>query len=408
MYNNINHNADIPLEEFIKAYCECRKRKRTTVNAMKFEINFMEKITELCNNVNNRTYKIGKSITFLITQPKLREVFAASFDDRVIHHIIFDRVNPLFEKVFITDSYSCREGKGTLYGVSRLSEKIQILSNNYTEDVWIGKFDIKGFFMSISKSKLWKMLEDFILTNYHEADRDTLLYLTEKTVLHAPQKYCIRKTPKWKWKALPKDKSLFTCNPDCGLPIGNLTSQCFANFYLNEFDHFMENLFSGYYGRYVDDFYVVARTKKEITDRINDIKNFLWNKLGLKLHDKKLYIQRYDRGVKFIGTVVKKDRKYTGNLTRGNIVKTIHHFNVVCATYEAAEKFCCVINSYFGFMKYTNSKRLKKKLIKSIDNKWRGILYFPPPRDKAILLWNYNPTWRMKRLLKTGKINIGP
>jgi retron-type reverse transcriptase len=349
---------------------------------MKFEINFMEKITELCNNVNNRTYKIGKSITFLITQPKLREVFAASFDDRVIHHIIFDRVNPLFEKVFITDSYSCREGKGTLYGVSRLSEKIQTLSNNYTEDAWIGKFDIKGFFMSISKSKLWKMLEDFILTNYHEADRDTLLYLTEKTVLHAPQKYCIRKTPKWRWKALPKDKSLFTCNPDCGLPIGNLTSQCFANFYLNEFDHFMENLFSGYYGRYVDDFYVVAKTKKEITDRINDIKNFLWNKLGLKLHDKKLYIQRYDRGVKFIGTVVKKDRKYTGNLTRGNIVKTIHHFNVVYATYETAEKFCCVINSYFGFMKYTNSRRLKKKLIKSIDNKWRGILYFPPLETK--------------------------
>ena len=142
----------IELEEFFKAYYECRRRKRTTINAIGFEVNYADNLVELYNEVNSKRYKIGKSIAFIVTRPKPREIFAADFRDRIVHHIIIQRLNPLFEEAFIEDSYSCRKGKGTLYGIQRLHDKIKDLSKNYTEDVWIGKFDISGFFMNINKN----------------------------------------------------------------------------------------------------------------------------------------------------------------------------------------------------------------------------------------------------------------
>ena len=286
-----------------------QKEKRTTINAISFEVNYSDNLVELYNEVNSKKYKIGKSIAFIVTRPKPREVFAADFRDRVIHHVIIQRLEPLFEEEFIDDSYSCRTNKGTLYGIQRLHDKIKDLSKNYTEDIWIGKFDISGFFMNINQNWLWKKLKEFIIEKYtNEKDKEYLLYLTRKVVLHEPQKNCTRKSDIRLWDRLDPAKLLFTCKPNCGLPIGNLTSQCFANFYLNDFDHWMSEMFNGYYGRYVDDFYVLAKTKKEITRKIKSMENYLKQNYGLELHKKKRYIQRYDKGVKFIGTTVKKDK----------------------------------------------------------------------------------------------------
>jgi len=103
----------IPLESFFDAYFDCRKHKRSTPNARHFEINYEEKLIELWHEVNTRQYVIGKSICFLVHRPKLREVFAADFRDRIVHHIIMMRLEPLFEEMFIDNTYNCRKGKGT-------------------------------------------------------------------------------------------------------------------------------------------------------------------------------------------------------------------------------------------------------------------------------------------------------
>ena len=117
----------IPLDDFFDAYFECRRRKRNTMNAARFEFNYETNLVKLCREVNTGKYKIGPSITFIVERPKKREIFAADFRDRIIHHILISRLNPLFEERFIEDSYSCRAGKGTLYGVQRLKNKIKEL-----------------------------------------------------------------------------------------------------------------------------------------------------------------------------------------------------------------------------------------------------------------------------------------
>ena len=378
----------IPLDDFFDAYFECRRRKRNTMNAARFEFNYETNLVKLCREVNTGKYKIGPSITFIVERPKKREIFAADFRDRIIHHILISRLNPLFEERFIEDSYSCRAGKGTLYGVQRLKDKIKEFSNNYTTDCYIGKFDIHGFFMSINKKLLYKKLEEFIKKFYHGLDKELILKLTQQVVLHSPQLNCKKKSPDTAWDNLPANKSLFTCDPDCGLPIGNLTSQCFANFFLNDFDHWMSNMFNGYYGRYVDDFYVIARTKDEIVKRIEKIRRYLKKKLKLELHKDKIYVQHYSKGVKFIGTVVKKDRSYLGNQTRGNLMNMINRFNRLPVNYETANDFYHSLNSYLGFMKYTDSFNVIKDVWDYIDRKWKtGILRLELRTKSGINYW---------------------
>jgi len=391
----------IPIEDFFHSYEVCRRRKRNTVNALKFEINYERNLVKLWQDVNNFKYKIGKSITFVITRPKLREIFAADFRDRVIHHVIMQRLEPIFENIFIEDSYSCRKDKGVLYGVNRLLDQVKLCSNEYTEDCWIGKFDIQGFFMSINKNILWNKLENLIENEYDKKDKLILLDLVKKVTLHCPQNNCVRKSDIRMWDALPKNKSLFTCNQDCGLPIGNHTSQCFANFYLNDFDHYMKNKFK-YYGRYVDDFFIITKTKGEIVDSIEEIRNFLSENLHLTLHPNKIYTQRYEKGTKFIGFRVKKNLGNAGKELVSNLYRRIHRFNILPTTAENAREFFCTLNSFYGFLGHYDSIEKRKKIWDKIDRKWKGIFWIDKDFKKISLHPHYSIYKQTKNEFKKG------
>lgn len=398
-----SRNDTIHLEDFYVAYKDCRKHKRTTDNAIRFELNYEINLNRLWYEVNTMTYNIGKSNCFIVTKPKLREVFAADFRDRIVHHIIMMRLEPLFENEFIDDNYNCRKGKGTSYGVSRLHKQIEEFTEKYTKPCWIGKFDLCGFFMSIHKPTLWKMLEKFINEKYGGEDKKLLLYLVKKVVLHNPERNCVMKTPKEMWNKLPKNKSLFTCGEDYGLPIGNLTSQCFANFYLHYFDLYMKSIFP-YYGRYVDDFYILASKKEEILDKVNEFDSHLRSSLKLHLHPDKTYVQRYEYGVKFIGSVVKKGRVYIGNRTVGGMYNKIRFFNKhICK--DMVEKFVQSMNSYFGFLKYYNTYNVRKRISKLIDERWFEFLYINRKLNKMTIKKNYNDRYKMIEELKDGSFN---
>lgn len=360
--------TSIPLEDFFTAYYQCRLRKRRTINALEFEIDYEHNLVKLWRDVNSRKYTIGKSICFIVTKPKVREIFAADFRDRIVHHIVMMRLEPLFESVFINDNYNCRKEKGTLYGVKRLHEQIKECSKNYTKNCYVGKFDMQGFFMSIHKPTLWMMLSKFIKERYKGKDIETLLWLVELIVMHCPQYNCIRKSPITMWNRLAKNKSLFTCGDEFGLPIGNLTSQCFANFYLHQFDIMVVNEFI-YYGRYVDDYYIVCESKDKIKKWIKIMGDYLSSNLSVSLHPNKVYIQPYRKGIKFIGSVVKGSRMYVSNSTVSNLYLFIHRYNHEVSAANA-EHMVQSLNSYWGFMKHYSSYNIKIRLFKMINHKW--------------------------------------
>jgi len=148
----------IELDDLFDAYVECRKNKRKTINAIDFEVDYERELILLWNKINDKAYEPKKSIAFIINNPVKREIFAADFRDRIIHHLIIKKLNPLFEKEFIFDSYSCRVGKGTLFGVKRADKFIRRCSENYTKDCFVLKQDISGFFMHINKKILFEKI----------------------------------------------------------------------------------------------------------------------------------------------------------------------------------------------------------------------------------------------------------
>jgi len=176
----------ISLEELLKAYFDCRCNKRNTHNAFAFELDYENNLLRLLEEINNGTYQPGKSIAFIVNKPVKREIFAADFRDRVVHHLIISKLNPLFEKQFVYDSYACRAGKGTHFGIRRLAVFIRKCSRNYTKNCYILKLDIQGFFMHINKNILFEKLSAFINQKYLHTDKKLLLELCQKIIFNDP------------------------------------------------------------------------------------------------------------------------------------------------------------------------------------------------------------------------------
>jgi RNA-directed DNA polymerase len=271
----VENNPKIDPGDLFEAYFQCRKNKRNTHNAIAFEVDYEHNLMQLVEELNNGSYQPGRSIAFIVNNPVKREIFAADFRDRVLHHWLIGKLNPFFEQVFINDSYACRTGKGTHFGIKQVDSFIKACSNNYKTDCYILKLDIAGFFMHINRSILFKRLQQFILRNYQAEDKTLVLDICEKLIFNNPAENCIIKGKRNDWNGLPKNKSLFHSPPGCGLPIGNLTSQVFANFYLNAFDHFIKTILGiRYYGRYVDDFVIVHQNKEFLKSLIPKIPPF--------------------------------------------------------------------------------------------------------------------------------------
>ena len=380
------------LEAVFKAYYSCRNNKRNTINALTFELDYENNLIQLWKELNDGSYQPGKSIAFIVHKPVQREIFAADFRDRVVHHLIINKLNPLFEKEFIQDSFACRIGKGTHYGISRANKFIRKCSKNYKEDCYVLKLDIEGFFMHINKEILFSRLQKFIEAQYKQNDKELVLEICHKIIFNSPTENCIIKGAAKNWEGLPKNKSLFHSPQNSGLPIGNLTSQIFANFYMSAFDHFMkEELGIRYYGRYVDDFIIVHPNKEYLKALIPVISNYLNDELKLKLHPKKIYLQHYTKGVKFLGTVIKPNRIYIANRTKGNFYNAIKKYNQVIEvrrkpSREDQNALLSSMNSYLGIMKHYKTYNLRKRMLnKHLNGYWWNHVYLSGGVAKFVL-----------------------
>lgn len=147
-----NSRQNIKLDELFEAYYNCRKNKRNTINALAFEIDYEKNLVQLYNDINDRSYKIGQSMAFIVNKPVKREIFAADFRDRIVHHWLISKLNPIFEKEFINDSYACRVGKGTHFGIARVDGFIKSCSKNYTINCYVLKLDVLGFLCTLTES----------------------------------------------------------------------------------------------------------------------------------------------------------------------------------------------------------------------------------------------------------------
>lgn len=369
LFNETN-NKKLLLDLF-QAYFDARRNKRNTINALNFEISYEENLFTLFEEIITETYKVKPSICFINFRPVQREIFAADFRDRVVHHLVYNYISPIFENIFINDSYSCRAGKGTHYGIKRVDHFIRSCSENYIKDCYILKLDIKGYFMAINKKLLFHIVSNELKRFSAKIDFDLrlILGLIEKIIFNDPTKDYILKGNTKDWTGLPSSKSLFHSGEHRGLPIGNLTSQLFSNVYMNSFDHFIKKeLNIKYYGRYVDDFIIVHENQSYLKLIIPEIEKYLREKLFLELHPKKVYLQHFTKGVKFLGVIIKPHRIYISSRTKGNFYKAIYKWNKFIENHndmniKEKQGFLSTMNSYLGILNHYKTYNLRKKTI---------------------------------------------
>ncbi len=371
------------LVDLFQAYFDARKHKRNTMNQMRFEIDFEKELLSLYDEIASRAYKISPSVCFIVNKPVKREIFAADFRDRVVHHLLYNYLYPVFDEIFIPDSYSCRPGKGTLYGVHRVEEFIRECSMNYTRDCYILKLDIRGYFMSIDKCILFGQLETMVKEaidrNGGESpfgiDLDLLFYLLRETVFDDPRTHCHIKGTEKEWEGLPDTKSLFHSREYCGLPIGNLTSQLFSNVFLHSLDCFItRSLGFSYYGRYVDDFIIVHPDRKALLEVVPRIRDFLEKELNTRLHPRKIYFQHYSKGVAFLGAYIKPYRCYVSNRAVRGFRHCIAKFSNRISErpslpVKEVEQMRAVVNSYLGLMRHFRTYNIKRAVLLDKSNR---------------------------------------
>jgi RNA-directed DNA polymerase len=359
------------LLQLFKSYLQARKNKRNTSSQLSFELNFEENISQLYQSILNRKYQISPSLVFIINKPIKREIFAADFKDRVIHHYLYAYLSPIIDNKLIYDCYSCRKNKGTLLAIIRQTKFLKKLSHNYQKPLYILKLDISGYFMNINKSILYSNLQQIIkneLNKYPKQIKDILDYLIYQNIFHDPSKNCIIKSPKSAWHNLPKNKSLFHSPPNCGLPIGNLTSQLYGNVYLNPLDHFIKRqLKIEGYGRYVDDLVLMHEDKNYLKYCLKIIKNKLEKNFKLNLHPNKIQLTNSNQGFPFLGQYIKPYRNYIAKRPKNNAYQAINTINKVDnSKREVISKSLSTINSYLGLFKHCQSFNLRKKMISNI------------------------------------------
>lgn len=373
------------LTDLFRAYYDARRNKRNTTSQLNFEMDLEKNLIDLYHELLNRTYKVGRSICFIVFKPVQREIFAAGFRDRVVHHLLYNYISPLLEKIFIDDSYSCRVGKGTGKGINRLEHHIRSCTKNYTEKSYVLKMDIQGFFMSIDREMLFgktthtlgKCIRREEERNKEKAaaiDRNLIHYLLEEVMLNDPTENCIVRGQKSDWNGLPASKSLFHSPKGVGLPIGNLTSQLFSNVLLNELDQYVKrNLCVKHYGRYVDDFYIVHRDKKMLLEYKNVIRLFLSNRLRMIMHPKKIYLQEVCKGVSFLGVTLKPHRRYINMRTKKNFIKCVSETEASLTkgnnvSKEEFRHIQCAVNSFLGCLKRCKTYKIRKTVFDRCPN----------------------------------------
>ena len=337
IYKNLYWSIISPASLF-HAWDIFKNDKRNRLDVANFEFNLEDNIFKLYRILKNETYKHESYVGFWIHDPKLRRIHKATVRDRVLHHAIFRVLNPVFEPTFISDSFSCRINKGTHKGVKRLSEMLQTVSRNNTRHCYALKCDIQKFFDSIDHDILFNIVSKKI--------KDEKVLKLLKEIIESFNS---------------NQSNLFESK---GVPIGNLTSQIFANIYMNEFDQYIkQNLKVKNYVRYTDDFVLVSSDKEYLINLIPYISKFLKDSLKLTIHPKKIAILKYTQGVDFLGYISFPSHTLIRKRTKRRAVRKINEKIILYKSGNTEKKKLeATLCSYLGALSHANAYRFSEKL----------------------------------------------
>ena len=347
------HYKDIfSFNHLLNSYNRARRDNREKHSVCRFDFFLENNLLKLKYELQFNSYYPFPYTCFIVTDPKKRNIAAPHFRDRVVQHALVSAIEPLFDKSFIKDAYACRSKKGTHYGARRMKKFLTSARCIYGKNtpLYILQCDIKKFFPFVS----W----------------DILLTLIKKKII-CKKTLSLIETILTKHRVANKTGSINSFPPEIvstterkGLPIGNLTSQLFANVYLNPLDHFVkENLRERWYGRYMDDFFIIHYSKKHLCKIKLKIQDFLSKKLQLSLHPKKSIIQNVKNGVAFVGYRIFYDHILIRASTLRRFQKKYHRFqkqekNKIISKKELMQKQV----SFCGHLKHANAYNLKKSM----------------------------------------------
>lgn len=339
LFKSGEYEKMVHYDNIFMAYKNSIRNKRKQSSVLDFEINLINNLESLYKEFKTKTYKPGKYNKFVIYEPKKRVIESLPYRDRVAQHVLFDFLYPRYDKIMIDTSFANRIGRGTQQGM--------LLEQKYMRKLGKGHYIIKGdihhFFQSIDQDILINILSKKI------KDQDIL-------------DLCIK---------------FIKCNNKhhVGIPIGNVTSQLFANIYLNELDHYVKDtLRVKYYIRYMDDFCINVKTKKEAIRVLDLINKFVNEKLNLKLNNKTQIIKE-SQGVNFLGGLVHYDYIKMRHKSVRNMKKKIKRFtNILINTgdsryynYELFPQYM----SWKGLSMYSNCYTIRNYVYNQI--KYLGI-----------------------------------
>jgi len=331
--NDIYGNL-ITLSNVFSSYEEFKKGKRKSTELQQFERKLEDNLFLLYEKLKNKEYKPGTYTNFYVQDPKQRLIHKAPIIDRIVHHLVSKKLEEIFEPTFIAYSYSCRKEKGTHKGLRDLQRFTRIVSKNNTQECWALKCDVKKFFASVNHIILFKILTKKIV------DNDFLLLLSN--IIKSFNSGIINK----------------------GMPIGNLTSQLFANIYLNELDQYVKHkLKIRYYIRYMDDFIILSNSRRYLEKLISTIKLFFQNSLDLELHPKKVGIFNLKHGIDFLGYILFPHHILPRTKTKRRLIKKIrekieaHKKGMI-----TSDSLYQTVQSYLGYLQHSNAYELTEKV----------------------------------------------
>lgn len=335
--DDYRHPADFSFTDLVEAYLACRRTKRNSASALAFEQQLEHNLARLHDELISGAYCPGPSICFVITRPKVREVWAAAFRDRIVHHLLYRKIGPRFEAGFIADSCACIPGRGTLYAAQRLEAKVRSQTQNWSRPGYYLKLDLANFFVSIDKRIVGQQLTKRITEPWWRQ-------LALDILFHDPRRDVVTQGRPDEFARVPTHKSFFNQDAYHGLPIGNLSSQFFANVLLDALDqHIKHDIKARHYIRYVDDMVLLHDDAGWLNQARADIEAWLPAHLQLAINARKTILQPIDRGIDFVGQVI---RPWHRTLRR----RTYHDALRRVATIPAEDLFHTA-NSYFGLLR---------------------------------------------------------
>jgi RNA-directed DNA polymerase len=328
--------APFSMAELAQAWLDCRKSKRNSASALTFELDVEHNLCALRDELIAGTYRPGRTICFVNLRPKPREVWAADFRDRIVHHLLYNHIKDRFYARFIANSCACIPERGTLYAVNRLEHAVRSVTQNWSHPAHYLKLDLSNFFVAIKKQPLAEQIAKLVTEPFWRDLASTILF-------HDPRTDVELRGSASRLALVPPHKSLFNAPADTGLPIGNLSSQFFANIYLDALDQFCKHQIKArHYVRYVDDFVILHESPQWLNEALKRITEFLPARLGAHLNPKKTILQPVERGIDFVGQLIKPWRRTTRKRTMKAATRRLRQM-------PAAEVFAAG-NSYLGLV----------------------------------------------------------